>query len=608
MIELTFKRRHRRAPPTLVAGLLLAFLMTEAPVLGQAPTTGAGNESPAQLARRAAERFAEDDLPGAVDFYRRAAAATRDMNERASLLINAAWLEHLQKKSESASILLRQARSAAPDFPFERSLYGADFVAMWEQGAVRRVDQRRRDVLLLIQQAVQAMTNDQNTTARDLLDRALQIDPNDSTALYNRALVDVRLGESELAIARLQQIITAANASRIEISSVLLGRTLNELGALQLEAELPSEAIVQLERSVDLAPENGAAWNNLGLAREQLGQPDRAVVAYRAAIERLGDQATLIANLGRALRLTGDLTGAIDRLVRATETDPRAASAYYELGQARLDKKQPDLAVAAFDRALDLGLVDSQKVLALKYLARARYETKSWDLAAKAAREATEIEASDPAVWNYLGMAERQLGNFDEAVNALTRATSLAPDRADLANNLGDAYFADRRYREAQSSFQRALDLDPGFGAAERNLALVQARLAAAPPTDRVAKANRRRAGEVVEDNSRRGRRGKKKRGQTSVPPFAPGVEFADGRHPETDLAAVRVRKVEPQGPADRAGIRPGDFILRFEGAPINSATELARLFRAIVPGATVSIDLYRGNTATRVEISRAAR
>ena len=59
------------------------------------------------------------------------------------------------------------------------------------------------------------------------------------------------------------------------------------------------------------------------------------------------------------------------------------------------------------------------------------------------------------------------------------------------------------------------------------------------------------------------------------------------------------VPAVSPGGPAARAGLRPGDVIIRFDGQQITSATALLDAVRSREPGARVTV-AFRRNGATR--------
>ncbi|MFC0398630.1 DegQ family serine endoprotease [Paraburkholderia rhizosphaerae] len=54
------------------------------------------------------------------------------------------------------------------------------------------------------------------------------------------------------------------------------------------------------------------------------------------------------------------------------------------------------------------------------------------------------------------------------------------------------------------------------------------------------------------------------------------------------------VSSVEPGGPADKAGVQPGDIILKFAGHSVDTATDLPRMVGDTKPGTKTSITIWR--------------
>jgi serine protease Do len=63
------------------------------------------------------------------------------------------------------------------------------------------------------------------------------------------------------------------------------------------------------------------------------------------------------------------------------------------------------------------------------------------------------------------------------------------------------------------------------------------------------------------------------------------------------------VARVEKGGPAARAGIEPGDVILKLNGEPVESTTELSEKIAELGPGATADLDVWRNHAARKVEV-----
>jgi len=64
------------------------------------------------------------------------------------------------------------------------------------------------------------------------------------------------------------------------------------------------------------------------------------------------------------------------------------------------------------------------------------------------------------------------------------------------------------------------------------------------------------------------------------------------------------VGSVEPGGPAEKAGIEPGDIILKFNGRDIEKASDLPRMVGETKPGSRVPMQLWRKGTTRDVSIT----
>lgn len=70
--------------------------------------------------------------------------------------------------------------------------------------------------------------------------------------------------------------------------------------------------------------------------------------------------------------------------------------------------------------------------------------------------------------------------------------------------------------------------------------------------------------------------------------------------------AGALITEIEPGGPAERAGIRPGDVLLELNARPIGHARELARALARSKPGEEVALRIRRGGDERRAKITLA--
>jgi serine protease Do len=86
---------------------------------------------------------------------------------------------------------------------------------------------------------------------------------------------------------------------------------------------------------------------------------------------------------------------------------------------------------------------------------------------------------------------------------------------------------------------------------------------------------------------------GKVSRGRLGVVIQEVSKELADSLALGKPMGAV-VNAVEKGGPADKAGLEPGDVILKFDGKPINASADLPRMVAATRPGTRSTVQVWR--------------
>jgi len=95
---------------------------------------------------------------------------------------------------------------------------------------------------------------------------------------------------------------------------------------------------------------------------------------------------------------------------------------------------------------------------------------------------------------------------------------------------------------------------------------------------------------------------GKVSRGRIGVVIQPVTKELADGFGLPRPQGAL-VNSVEKGGPAEKAGVEPGDVILRFDGKAVASSEDLPRIVGATKPGSKVTMQLWRNNPSRDVQV-----
>jgi serine protease Do len=67
------------------------------------------------------------------------------------------------------------------------------------------------------------------------------------------------------------------------------------------------------------------------------------------------------------------------------------------------------------------------------------------------------------------------------------------------------------------------------------------------------------------------------------------------------------VSTVEKGGPAEKAGVAPGDVILKINGTPLRDSNELPSLVAGIAPGTSVTLEIWRNHSSKDVSVTLGA-
>jgi serine protease Do len=83
------------------------------------------------------------------------------------------------------------------------------------------------------------------------------------------------------------------------------------------------------------------------------------------------------------------------------------------------------------------------------------------------------------------------------------------------------------------------------------------------------------------------------------------GVSIED---PKGDARGASVRSVEADSPAEKAGLKEGDVITRFDGEAVRSAAQLGRLVAETPSGRSVAVEVTRGGATQQLSATLAER
>lgn len=172
---------------------------------------------------------------------------------------------------------------------------------------------------------------------------------------------------------------------------------------------------------------------------------------------------------GKKLLDAGDYAAAVEQFRAATTLLPDNASAWNYLGVACQKARQPDNAVMAYQRALELNrdLVEVHWNLGMLWL-----EQNKNDKAVSEFTTYTLRRNNQPDGWLKLGAAQLRLGEIVPAESSFSWVLKLDPRNPEAMNGLGLACLERSRPGDAVKWFAAAIQSHPGFVPATLNLAV----------------------------------------------------------------------------------------------------------------------------------------
>lgn len=236
----------------------------------------------------------------------------------------------------------------------------------------------------------------------------------------------------------------------------------------QRKGEL-GEALMAMQRSVDLSPEDAEALSNLGAILKELGRLNEAEASLRKAVEINAAYVEARYNLGNTLKELGQLEEAEENFQKVIALKPDFVEAHSNLGVLLRELDRLPEAETSYNRALELqpdfAEVHNNLGITLKQMGRFEEAEASY-------RRAVELNLNFAEALYNLGNLLQESGKLHEAEASYKDAIAARPNYPQAHCNLGVVRNELRKLPEAQASFESAIALDPGYPEAHFNLGI----------------------------------------------------------------------------------------------------------------------------------------
>ena len=205
------------------------------------------------------------------------------------------------------------------------------------------------------------------------------------------------------------------------------------VGIAERQIRFFKDGVTIWQHNVAVTGHGGLAGYALGLALNQQGRTEEAIVEMEEVLKLKPDWADAQCNLGNMFCKQGRFDEGIGHYHEALKINPGLTEAHHYLGLALAKKGLLDDAIAQF-------------------------------------REAVTMSPSFAKAHDALGTALQVKGQLDEAIGEFEKAIKAGPDYARAYNNLGTALLQKGHREEAVANFQQALRIKPDYADARKNL------------------------------------------------------------------------------------------------------------------------------------------
>lgn len=318
--------------------------------------------------------------------------------------------------------------------------------------------------------------------AQKELEKLGELEEDATSTQFKIAIIKIERGDIDGAIVDLNLLL--ANSPDYSLARYYLATA-------YLRKEKFDEAAVELEKIAPSAQNYVQARLHLAYILQARKRTAEALRVLYEAGEHVKDNEQLIVFSAELLRDTGDLAGAIERMEKAGEINPKSDKYKFRLGVYYDELKQRDKSIQAMRSAINL---NPQNADALNYLGYMLVENDNrLDEAIDLINRAVAIDPQNGYFVDSLGWAYYKLNKYQEALSYLERAVSLVPDDAVILEHLAWARFKVGNTDLALEVAKRAVVLAPKSDdkhVAERLQKLIQALQSGASEQEKRANAN----------------------------------------------------------------------------------------------------------------------
>lgn len=336
----------------------------------------------------------------------------------------------------------------------------------------------QRDIKTLRKLYNTSIDTSQHDAAINALGKEIALAPRQHYPHYLLGAVYFDKGDMESAIGSFKDCLQLNENFQPAIEKLL--QAYKETGQL-------GTAINLLEKRIKNKP-SAADYNTLGIHYYRQGEVDRAIDAFKSAVDLDPFHKASKHNLHQLFREKAfyalknkDFTSAIAFFEKIIQLNPLDSTTHMLMGDGYARAENYRTAIQYYQKALELNPVSR---ITKRGLARCYNNygvnlrnSKRWDEAIAAYRKALEIQPKFRIARTNLGDAFWQKANnyrraeqTDKAINTYLELQKLYPDDTRISSLLGELYLKKRNFSAAVAAFQKVYTAEPDAPQAQHNL------------------------------------------------------------------------------------------------------------------------------------------
>ena len=245
-------------------------------------------------------------------------------------------------------------------------------------------------------------------------------------------------------------------------------KEVDQLVVLYKNGRMP-EVVKHAMALTEKYPDRFILWNLMGAAAAQIGQLDRAVFAFKKAINIKPGSAELYNNIGNVFFEQKKMDDALAAYFKSTSIKPNYADAYCNMANVLKHQGHLDEALTTYKKALSIK-PDNAEVY--NNIGTALRDQGKLEAAIEAFKKALSIKPKYLGAYFNMGLILQDQGKLAEAIEAYTKALSVNPNYAEAHNNMGVILQDQGKLAEAIEAYTKALSVNPNYAEAHNNMGI----------------------------------------------------------------------------------------------------------------------------------------